>query len=86
MKIISAMFGGSVSSNDKKFFDYAKNEIKYFKSFPVLEYFKQCLIFIVLKLSLKILYKLIFFQILKFAHIKILFLSIVYPSLKFKKK
>ena len=70
MKIISAMFGGSVSSNDKNFFDYAKNEIKYFKSFPVLEYFKQCLIFIVLKLlSLKILYKLIFFQILKFAHI-----------------
>ena len=53
-----------------KNFDYAKNEIKYFKSFPVLEYFKQCLIFIVLKLlSLKILYKLIFFQILKFAHI-----------------
>ena len=88
MKIISAMFGGSVSSNDKKFFDYAKNEIKYFKSFPVLEYFKQGLIFIVLKLlSLKILYKLIFFQILKFAHItnNLFFLSIVYPSLKFKK-
>ena len=66
MKIISAMFGGSVSSDDKNFFRYANKELEGLKSFPVVKYFKQSLIFIILKLlSIKILYRLFFFQILK---------------------
>ncbi len=88
MKIISAMFGGSVSSDDKNFFHYANKELERLKSFPIVKYFKQCLIFIILKLlTIKILYRFFFFQILKRAHItnNKFFLSIVYPSMKFQK-
>lgn len=88
MKYISAMFGGSVSTNDKKFIDFSKNEIKNFNRFPILKYLKQCLIYIILKLlSLKLFYK-IFFTLIKKAHKKNYktLLSLVYPSIKFKKE
>jgi dTDP-4-amino-4,6-dideoxygalactose transaminase len=89
MKIISAMYGGSVSTNDSKFHLFANQEIKNFRNFPMYKYFKQCLVFIILKLiAIKLLYNQIFFRILKKAHISNnnFFLSIVYPSLKFKKE
>ena len=88
MKIISAMFGGSVSSDDKNFFRYANKELEGLKSFPVVKYFKQSLIFIILKLlSIKILYRLFFFKFLKGLIVRIInfFLSMVYPSMKFQK-
>jgi len=89
MKSISAMYGGSVSSDDEKFISYAKQEMVKFKKFPILKYFKQCFIFIILKfLSINFLYKIFFFNLVKLAHKndnKII-LSLVYPSLKFKKK
>ena len=63
-------------------------ELERLKSFPIVKYFKQCLIFIILKLlTIKLLYRFFFFQILKRAHItnnKFL-LSIVYPYKKFQK-
>ena len=88
MKSVSAMYGGSVSTNDKKFIDFTKKEMKNFKGFPILKYIKQCLIYVILKLlSIKLFYK-IFFRIITEAHKKNNrnLLSLVYPSIKFKKE
>ena len=89
MKNISALFGGAVGTNDKNFIKFYNIEILKIKNFPILVLSKQLLIFFVLKvMSINFLYKIIFFQIIKFAHnnnIKIL-LKIFYPSLKFKIK
>ena len=87
MKNISAFFGGGVSTNDKKFIEFANKEIKFFKEFSKIILLKQVIIFFVLKaLKLRILYK-FFILIIKRAHKKKLssILKIAYPSLKFKK-
>jgi len=88
MKNISAMYGGLVSTNDKKFIQYANQEINSFKNFPYLKYLNQCIIYFILKLlSNNFIYKLFFFPLSKLAHKKDLtfYLKILYPSLKFKK-
>jgi len=89
MKNISAMYGGSISSNNNKFTIYAQKEISNYKKFPLIKYIKQCCIYIVLKLlSLRLIYKMVFFKIIKYAHQvdnKII-LKLVYPSLNFKNK
>lgn len=88
MKSISALYGGSVSTNDKKFIKFANKEMLEFKKFSLLKYINQCFIFIFLKsLSFKIIYSLFFFRLIKIAHRNNLnlVLSLVYPSLKFKK-
>jgi len=89
MKNISGMYGGSVSTNDKNFINFSKNELIEYQKFPFLKYFKQCVIFFILKLlSLKYFYKLFFFRFLRRAHKKNnkFILNMIYPSLKFKKK
>ena len=89
MKNISAMYGGSVATNDKNFISFSEGHLKKFKNFPLLKYSYQCFIFLVLKiLSLKFAYKNFFFRIIKKANLKnnMFFLSLVYPSLKFKKQ
>tara|TARA_B100000989_G_C19491012_1_gene449809 strand:- start:148 stop:1401 length:1254 start_codon:yes stop_codon:yes gene_type:complete len=87
MKNISGFFGGGVSTNDKKFIEFAKIEISNYDSFKKNLLLKQILIFLILKiLTIGILHKL-FIKILYRAHKKDnkAILRLVYPSLKFKK-
>lgn len=87
MKNISAMYGGSVSTNDKNFIKFVNNEIINFRKFPYVIYFKQCIIFLILKiLKIGFIYKLFFLNLIKYANKNQnkFILSLVYPSLKFK--
>jgi len=89
MKNISGMYGGSVSTNDKFFNDYSIKKLKFFNSFPRFKFLKQCIIYFILKiLSINFLYKIFFIKIVNWSHKKNnkFFLSMFYPSLKFKKK
>ena len=89
MKNISAMYGGAVCTNDKNFIKFANKELLTYESFPLLIYLKQCFIFLILKfLKLRIIYKYFFFNLIKYAskkNIKFV-LSLVYPSIKFKRQ
>ena len=87
MKNISAMFGGSVSTNDKNFIKFVNNEMNNFRKFPYVIYFKQCIIFLILKiLKINFIYKLFFLNLIKYANKSQnkFILSLVYPSLKFR--
>ncbi len=88
MKNISGMYGGSVSTNDKLFYEYSNHQMKRFIKFPKIKYIKQCMTYIILKiLSLDFLYKYIFINIISWSHKtknKFLF-SMMYPTIKFKK-
>jgi len=87
MKSISALYGGAVTSNNKDFDTYSKNELDKFNTFPKLILLKQIFIFFVLKvLSVNLLYRYLFFKIIKYTHINnfSFLLKIFYPSLKFK--
>ena len=89
MKNISAMYGGSVATNDKDFLNFAKSQTQNYKNFPFLLFIKQCLIFLILKLiKTKIIYNLFFFNIIKNANNtnNKYVLGLVYPSIKFEKK
>ena len=89
MKNISAMYGGAVATNDKKFSIFAKEELKTYDKFPAIKYIYQSFIFIILKtLSINFLYKNFFLKILRQAHLNnnLFILGFIYPSLKFKKK
>ena len=69
MKNISAMYGGALATNDKKFINYYKNQTSTLPNLPKKLIFKQSLIFLILKImGLQVLYKTIFFHIIKFAH------------------
>ena len=85
MKNISSLFGGAVSSQDKNFIKYCKEENNKMKKFYGSILFKQIVIFFILKvMSLKILYKHLFVHMIKFVHkyeIRSV-LKIFYPSLK----
>ena len=88
MKHISAFFGGAIATNDKNFYKYFMNEREKMKTFHKIKLLKQITIFLILKLmSIKILYKVFFFYVIKYAHIKKrkFLLELFYPSLKFKK-
>ena len=87
MKNISALYGGAITSNNKDFNVYSENELDKFGVFPKLILLKQIFIFFVLKiLSINLLYKYLFFKIIKYTHINnfSFLLKIFYPSLKFK--
>ena len=87
MKNISAMYGGSVSTNDKDFTKFAKNEISNYNNFPFVLFSKQCVIYLILKmLKINFIYKLFFLKLIKNAHKtnNIFILGLVYPSIKFK--
>jgi len=89
MKNISAMYGGSIETNDKHFTEFANKELNSYKKFPLIKFLTQSLIFLILKtISIKLIYKLFFFNLIKKATIQknLFILSLVYPSLKFKKK
>ena len=89
MKNISAMYGGSVETNNKNFYEFATKQLKEFEKFPMMRFFMQSSIFLILKtLSIKIIYNLFFFNLIKLANKKNnkFILSLVYPSLKFKKQ
>tara|TARA_B100001057_G_C22729509_1_gene903167 strand:- start:562 stop:1275 length:714 start_codon:yes stop_codon:yes gene_type:complete len=87
MKNISAMYGGALATNDKEFINYYNKTTNKLKNLSSKLIFQQSLTFLILKImGLQILYKIIFFNIIKFAHekkIKLL-LKIFYPSLKFR--
>ena len=87
MKNISAMYGGSVSTNDREFVKYANKEIAHYKKFPIIKFLKQTLIFIILKiLKIKLIYKYLFIHLIKKANKNnnLFILGLVYPSIKFK--
>ena len=87
MKNISAMYGGSVSTNDEDFAKFAKNQILNYENFPFMIFLKQCLIFLILKiLKINLIYKLFFLRLIENAHKmnNIFILGLVYPSIKFK--
>ena len=87
MKNISALYGGAVTSNNNDFHLYLNKESSKFKNFNKKVLFKQILIFFILKImAIKILYKYVFFKIVKIIHVNNirLFLKMFYPSLKFK--
>ena len=89
MKNVSAMYGGSVTTDDKNFILFAKESLKNFENFPIFKYLKQCLIYLLLKIfSINLIYKHFFLKIIKRANTNnnLFFLGMVYPSLKFKKK
>lgn len=89
MKNISAMYGGAVATNDKKFSIFANEELKTYNKFPTIKYFYQSFIFVILKiLSINFLYKNFFLKILRRAHLNnnLFILGFIYPSLKFRKK
>ncbi len=89
MKNISGLYGGAVTSNNKNFNSFSKEKILEFRTFPKIILYKQIIMFFVLKtLSINMLYKYLFFGIIKYAYInKIDFLlKQFYPSLKFKIK
>ena len=87
MKNISALYGGAVASNLIDFHLYLNKKSKDLKKFNKILLFKQIIIFSILKImTVKYLYKNIFFTIIKNAHNsnnKIL-LKLFYPLLKFK--
>ena len=87
MKNISALYGGAVAFNNLDFFKFYNNEKSKLKKFPILILLNQIKVFLILKImSIKILYRLFFFKIIKISHnLQINFLlKILYPSLKFK--
>ena len=89
MKNISGLYGGAVTSNNKNFNSFSKEKILEFRTFPKIILYKQIIMFFVLKtLSINMLYKYLFFGIIKYVYInKIDFLlKQFYPSLKFKIK
>ena len=87
MKNISALYGGAVAYNFSDFHIYLEQELLKLKKFNKIIYFRQALIFFILKImSINLLYKYFFLNIVKTAHIrnKNFLLKIFYPSLKFK--
>ncbi len=87
MKNISAMYGGALATNDKKFINFYNKQTNNLSPMEKKLIFKQSLIFLILKvMGVQILYKTLFFSLIKLAHnknLKIL-LRLFYPSLKFK--
>lgn len=89
MKNISALYGGGLSTNDSDFRSFAISEINSFSNFPNSLLIKQSIIFFILKIfSIKLLYRMFFFKIVKYSHFKKnkFLLKIFYPSLKFKRE
>ena len=89
MKNIPAFFGGAVLTNIKDFNDFAISVQKNYNTFSKILLLKQILIYFVIKLfSANILYRLIFFHIIKYSHNynNHFLISLFYPSLKFKNK
>jgi len=87
MKNISALYGGAVTSNINDFHTCVENELLKYKKFNKKILLKQIFIFFILKImSVKFLYRYIFFSLVKVIHLKNvnLFLKMFYPSLKFK--
>ena len=86
MKNISALYGGGIATNDIYFKNFAVKEISKYSNFPNLLLIKQSVTYLILKvLSITFLYKILFFKIVKYAHLKnnLFLLKIFYPSLKF---
>tara|TARA_B100001964_G_C14160648_1_gene566522 strand:+ start:19 stop:726 length:708 start_codon:yes stop_codon:yes gene_type:complete len=89
MKNISALYGGGISTNDIYFKDFAIKEISKYSDFPNLLLIKQSMMYLILKiLSITFFYKILFFKVVKYAHLKnnLFLLKIFYPSLKFSHK
>jgi len=89
MKNISALYGGGIATNDIHFKNFAVKEISKYSNFPNLLLIKQSVTYLILKvLSITFLYKILFFRVVKYAHLKnnLFLLKIFYPSLKFSQK
>ena len=89
MKNISGLYGGCVAFNDKDFSVHCERYFNKKIKFDRILYFKQIIIFIILKIfSLRLLYKYFFFYLFLYSGVKnIRFMqNIIYPSLKFEKR
>ena len=89
MKNISALYGGGISTNDAYFKNFALKEINKYSNFPNSLIIKQTMTYLILKvLSITFLYKILFFKIIRYAHLKnnLFLLKVFYPSLKFSQK
>ena len=89
MKNVSALFGGACLTSDEELAKYISGKIDGFSKFPNALYFKQIFLFLILKSCLsKIIYNLVFFNIIRLAELKNLPLlqKLFYPALKFEKK
>ena len=66
MKNISALYGGGVSTNDIEFIKFCSLETSKYSSFPIILFFKQNLIYLLLKIiSVNLVYKIFFFSIFR---------------------
>ncbi len=87
MKNISGLYGGCISHNNKEFYDFCENLLSKDMKFPKSLYFRQILIFFILKVfSLSFLYRYFFYYFIYFAsEYKFKFIqNLIYPSLRFK--
>ena len=85
MKNISSFYGGAVATNNKNFIKFYEEEYNKLNNFPKSSMMKQIIIYLILKImSLKFLYKTIFWHLIKFAHFKNIktVLKLFYPSLR----
>jgi hypothetical protein len=89
MKNVSAIFGGALLTSNQDLYNFSKEKCEQYNEFPKKLYFKNFLLFILLKIFLsKYVYNLFFFYVIKIAtekKIKFL-LNLIYPSFKFKPK
>ena len=82
-------FTGSSEAMKLHFKNFAVKEISKYSNFPNLLLIKQSVTYLILKvLSITFLYKILFFRVVKYAHLKnnLFLLKIFYPSLKFSQK
>lgn len=89
MKNISALYGGALATSNNKLAIFAQKKITQYKNFPKLLYFKQILLFLLLKILLsKFIYNLFFYYIVKIGTNNEITLiqKLIYPSMKFKIK
>ncbi len=87
MKNISGLYGGCISHNNKPFYEFCKKLLNKNIKFPKFLYFRQIIIFFILKLfSLNFLYRYIFYHFFYFAYKNKfrLIQNLIYPSLRFK--
>lgn len=89
MKNVSALFGGALATSNKDLAIFANKKINEYNNFPKVLYFKQIILFLLLKILLsKYVYNYFFYYIIKIASLRkiLLIQKLIYPSMKFEIK
>ena len=89
MKNVSALFGGALATSNKDLAIFANKKINEYNNFPKVLYFKQIILFLLLKILLsKYVYNYFFYYIIKIASSRkiLLIQKLIYPSMKFEMK